>query len=144
MLLPWSPLAKGRLTGKYTRADLEQTNATETRRSIAAGSGVLSDRGLTITEVVPRGRGRDRPRRGPGRSRLDVTQPSVTAPIIGARTLSQLENNLGALEAIFTNEERASRLQEASAIDLGFPHELLNRPRTRGHILDGTRLENHT
>ena len=45
--------------------------------------------------------------------------------------------------SLFTDEQRV-RLEEASAINLGFPHELLKRPRTRRHVFDGTRLENHT
>ena len=72
-----------------------------------------------------------------------LLNPAGTAPIIGARTVAQLEDNLGALEVTITDEQRA-RLEEASAIDPGFPHELLTRPRTRRHVFDGTHLENHT
>ena len=48
----------------------------------------------------------------------------MTAPIIGARTPEQLGDNLGALEVDFTAAQLA-RLDEVSAIDLGFPHDLL-------------------
>jgi hypothetical protein len=41
------------LIGKYTRSDLDQRD-TPTRRSIAKGSGVLSERGLTIADAVRR------------------------------------------------------------------------------------------
>jgi aryl-alcohol dehydrogenase-like predicted oxidoreductase len=142
-VLPWSPLAKGVLTGKYTCADLDQTDGTETRRSIAAASGLLSERGLTIAEAVREVAGET------GRTAAQVAlawallNPAVTAPIVGARSVSQLEDNLTALEVNFTDDQRA-RLEEVSAIDLGFPHELLNRPRTRSHVFDGTRLESHT
>jgi hypothetical protein len=37
----------------------------------------------------------------------------------------------------FTGEQRAT-LEQASAAGLGFPHELLNHPRTRRHVFDGT------
>jgi aryl-alcohol dehydrogenase-like predicted oxidoreductase len=63
----------------------------------------------------------------------------VTAPIIGTRTLTQLEDNLGALETELT-PEHLHRLDQASAIDLGFPHDLLNQPRIRGHAFGDTRL----
>lgn len=53
----------------------------------------------------------------------------MTAPIIGARTPAQLEDNLGALEVEFTGSHLA-RLDKASAIDLGFPHETLSRAAT--------------
>ena len=36
-----------------------------------------------------------------------AAQPGVTAPIIGPRTMEQLEDNLGALEVTFTDEELA-------------------------------------
>ena len=142
-VLPWSPLAKGVLTGKYTRADIDHTDGTETRKNLAAAAGSLSERGLTIAEAV-----RDvaaEMGRTPSQVALAWTllNPAVTAPIIGARTLSQLEDNLGALDVTFTDDQRAT-LGNASAVDLGFPHELLNRPRTHRHVFDGTRLENHT
>jgi hypothetical protein len=61
----------------------------------------------------------------------------VTAPIIGARTLAQLEDNLGALEVEFTAAQLA-RLDEVSAIGRGIPHELLagdfGRALTRGDL----------
>ena len=59
-----------------------------------------------------------------------LTNPAVTAPIMGARTLAQLEDNLGALDVTLTADQRA-RLEEASDIELGFPHEFLMRPLTR-------------
>jgi aryl-alcohol dehydrogenase-like predicted oxidoreductase len=142
-VLPWAPLAKGVLTGKYTRADLDHTDSKQTRKNLAAAAGVLSQRGLAIAEVV-----RDVAAeigRTPAQVALAWTllNPAVTAPIIGARTLSQFEDNLGALDVTFTQNQRAT-LEKASAIDLGFPHELLNRPRTRGHVFNGTHLEHHT
>ena len=142
-VLPWAPLAKGVLTGKYTRTDIDQLDSTQTRKNLAAAAGVLSDRGLAIVDEV-----RDvaiEIGRTPAQVALAWTllNPAVTAPIIGARTLVQLEDNLGALEVTFTDDHRAT-LDKASAVELGFPHELLNRPRTRGHVFHGTRLENHT
>lgn len=55
-VIPWSPLASGVLTGKYTRADLEigsgAASAAGTRKNIAAGNGSLTERGLAIADVV--------------------------------------------------------------------------------------------
>jgi aryl-alcohol dehydrogenase-like predicted oxidoreductase len=45
---------------------------------------------------------------------------------VGARTLAQLDDNLGAFEVELEPKQRA-RLEEASAIDLGFPYEALRR-----------------
>lgn len=60
----------------------------------------------------------------------------MTPPIIGARTLAQLENNLGALE-VSLDEGQGVRLQAASAIDLGFPHDFLARPMTKAIVSGG-------
>ena len=54
----------------------------------------------------------------------------MTAPIIGARTTAQLEDNLGALRVDLTPSQLA-RLDEVSAIDLANPHDLLASDHTR-------------
>jgi aryl-alcohol dehydrogenase-like predicted oxidoreductase len=55
-----------------------------------------------------------------------LLNPAVTAPITGARSLAQLDDNLGALQVSLDRGQQA-RLGEASAIELGFPHEALRR-----------------
>jgi hypothetical protein len=64
----------------------------------------------------------------------------VTAPIIGARTLAQFEDDLGALDVRFADSQLNS-LEKASAIELGFPHEFLARPMARGVLLGGVKIE---
>jgi aryl-alcohol dehydrogenase-like predicted oxidoreductase len=136
-VIPWSPLASGVLTGKYTRADLDigngSANASGTRKNIAAGNGSLTERGLAIADVVKSVAAET----GHSPSQVAIAwtllNPAVTAPIVGARTLAHLEDNLGALEVVLTDAQRA-RLEEASAIDLGFPHEFLDRPLTRSVV----------
>lgn len=54
----------------------------------------------------------------------------MTSSLIGARTLVQLEDNLGALEVDFTASQLV-RLDEAGAIELGFPHAMLAGDRMR-------------
>jgi len=60
----------------------------------------------------------------------------VTAPILGVRTPAQLDDNLGALDVAFDDAQLAA-LDEASSIDLGFPHEFLARPMTRAVMFGG-------
>ena len=55
-----------------------------------------------------------------------LLNPAVTAPIVGARSLTQLEDNLGALDVQLAPAQQA-RLDEVSAIELGFPHDALHR-----------------
>lgn len=139
-VIPWSPLASGVLTGKYSRADLGAgpagSAADGSRRDVAAGNGSLTERGLAIADVVQEVAGELG--RSPAQVALAWTllNPAVTAPIIGARTLAQLEDNLGALEVKLDDGQRA-RLQAASAIDLGFPHDFLARPMTKAIVSGG-------
>ncbi|MFJ6081132.1 aldo/keto reductase [Streptomyces sp. NPDC092369] len=137
---PYSPLAGGVLTGKYSRADLTATTAApgeSTRKSFNAGLGMVTERNLAIADVVTEVA--TELGRTPAQVGLAwaLRQPGVTAPIIGARTVEQLEGNLGALEVEFTAAQSA-RLDEASAIELGYPHDLLAsahiRKVTRGDL----------
>ncbi len=124
-VVPWSPLAGGVLTGKYSRADLAPESG-YTRKAVAAGNGFLTARGLEIAEVVKETA--SKLGTSPGRVALGWTllNPAVVAPIVGARTLAQLEDNLGVFDVTLDSEQRA-RLGEASGVDLGFPHESLRR-----------------
>ena len=124
----WSPLASGVLTGKYSRSDLAPgpEGAASSRKEVAAGNGFLTPRGLDIAETV-----KDIAAElgtTPSRVALAWTlfSPSVTAPIVGARSLAQLEDNLGALDTRLDPAQQA-RLDEVSAIELGFPHSALRR-----------------
>jgi aryl-alcohol dehydrogenase-like predicted oxidoreductase len=131
-VVPWSPLAGGVLTGKYRRSDLESGpgggSGQPSRKDVAAGNGFLTGRGLDIAEVV-----KDIAAEAgttPSRVALAWTllNPAVVASLVGARTPAQLDDNLGALRLELDSGQRA-RLDEASAVDLGFPHETLRRLR---------------
>jgi aryl-alcohol dehydrogenase-like predicted oxidoreductase len=146
-VIPWSPLGSGVLTGKYSRADLDAGSGTAgaagTRKNVAAANGSLTERGLAIAGVVKEVAGELG--RSPAQVALAWTllHPAVTAPIIGARTLAQLEDNLGALEVELGPDQRA-RLDEASRVELGFPHDFLNRPMTREVTFGGIQVEPRT
>jgi aryl-alcohol dehydrogenase-like predicted oxidoreductase len=68
-----------------------------------------------------------------------LLNPAVTAPIIGARTAAQLEDNLGALDVVLSDDQKA-RLEAASAVEPGFPHEFLARPLTRAVMFGDIRI----
>ncbi|MEU9621545.1 MULTISPECIES: aldo/keto reductase [unclassified Streptomyces] len=132
-VIPWSPLAGGVLTGKYSRDDMTATDVAfddGTRRSVTIANGALTERNLAIVDVVKEVA--TELGRTPAQVGLAWTlqNPGVTAPITGARTPAQLEDNLGALEVDFTASQLA-RLDEAGAIGLGFPHDMLARDTTR-------------
>ncbi len=55
-----------------------------------------------------------------------MQKPGVTAPIFGARTPKQLEDNLGSVGWSLTDEEMA-KLDEASAMPLPSPYNFIAR-----------------
>jgi aryl-alcohol dehydrogenase-like predicted oxidoreductase len=110
----WSPLASGILTGKYNRG----------QGSGRQGLASTSERNLTIAaEVVKIAEAR---RCSPSQVALSWLrqQPGVVIPILGARTVAQLEENLQCVQITLTEEEM-SRLDVVSQIDLGYPHTYL-------------------
>ena len=146
-VVPWSPLASGVLANKYTARDLEAgrgvASAAGTRKNVAAAQGSLHARGLAIAGVV-----------GDVAAELSVTpaqvalawvlrQPGVTSPIIGARTIAQLDDNLGAL-AVELAPAQLARLADASAFELGYPHQMIARDMTRTVMFGGTKIEGIT
>jgi aryl-alcohol dehydrogenase-like predicted oxidoreductase len=142
-VIPWSPLGSGVLTGKYSRADLaaesQPAEPRGTRKDVALAAGSLTERTLGIAEVVTKVAAELGVT--PARAAIAWTlrNPAVTAPILGARTLAQLEDNLGALDVVFDDSQLAA-LEEASAIELGFPHEMIARPMTRTVMLGGVTI----
>ncbi|GAB2889459.1 aldo/keto reductase [Streptomyces deserti] len=117
-LLPWSPLAGGFLTGKYQRGT---TPAPDTRAGSddelyqwVSAEYAASDRNWhTIDTVV-------RIARKTGNTPSQVAlawaadQPAVAAPIVGARTLAHLTENLGAAE-LHLDAETTEALNTVSA-----------------------------
>ena len=124
-VLPWSPLAGGVLSGKYQASDLQaDRSAMNSRKAINVATGRLSERTLGIAEVVGAVAGEIGCTPAQVALAWTLLNPAVTSPILGTRTLAQLQDNLRALEIVFSGEQ-AARLDAASRIDLGFPHEFL-------------------
>jgi len=127
-VIAWSPLAGGWLTGKYHRGappppdsrvgradrwdDLPEQRENElTWRTIDVLREIAQERGKTPAQVA---------------LNWVLRKPGVTAPIFGARTPEQLEQNLGSTGWELTPEEVA-RLDEASAIPLPSPYNFIAR-----------------
>src|SRR5262249_13861727 len=64
--------------------------------------------------------------------------PVPVIPILGARKVSQLQDNLASLDVNLSAEQMKS-LDEASSIELGFPYYLYNKQLTRGLAYGGMR-----
>lgn len=126
----WSPLGGGVLTGKYRKGETgrqtgmggrlfhpedtpQKTAIIDTLEAIAKENGANSGQ-VAIAWVAARG----------------------AIPIIGPRTREQLDDNLGAVN-VKVSGDQMRRLDEASAISLGFPHDMVRQPGIRQRLTGG-------
>jgi aryl-alcohol dehydrogenase-like predicted oxidoreductase len=102
-VLPWSPLGRGVLTGKYRTGTPSDSRAASSHFSHFVET-YLTDRAARIVEAVARAAD------GLGWSCAEVAlawvrdRPGVTAPIVGARTAAQLRGLLGVEELTLPDE----------------------------------------
>ncbi len=128
-LMAWSPLANGLLTGKYNRdvagearmADASPSRNRPTDRGLAIASAVLA----LAAEI------------GCTPSQLALAwlrhQAGSIIPILGARRVEQLEDNLGCL-SVHLADGALRRLDDVSHIELGFPHDFLRAGFTKAML----------
>ena len=132
----WSPLGGGLLTGKYNKKAGE-TAESEANRFDNLDGQKISDRDLQIAaEVVKIAEEIGCP---PSQVALRwlYQQPGEIIPIIGSRKVKQVEENMACLEFELTSEQM-QRLDEVSAIELGFPHDFLNVPMVQDFAFGGS------
>jgi aryl-alcohol dehydrogenase-like predicted oxidoreductase len=124
--LPWGILEGGELTGKYNLPSDEPKRSKDTNERIKTMAAVLMDlakeTGHTPSQIA---------------INWVRQRPYQMIPILGARSEKQLQDNLGALEFELT-QEQIDCLNEASPIDLGFPHSFLGSDHVRGLIFGKT------
>ena len=112
-VLPWSPLGRGVLTGKYRTGTPSDSRAATSHFSGFVGP-YLDERGAGIVEAVARAA------EGLGWSALEVAltwvrdRTGVTAPIVGARTAAQLRGALG-VEELSLPPEITAALDDVSS-----------------------------
>jgi aryl-alcohol dehydrogenase-like predicted oxidoreductase len=132
----WSPLAGGVLTGKYA----EGQAAPDARMNSEMMKAFSRDNERTrpvvaLVKAVSR---------EVGRSSAQVAlawlrqRPIPIIPIIGARRLEQFRDNLACLN-LTLNEAQLGRLDAASRVELGFPHDLYALDRVKGMVYGGMR-----
>ena len=120
-VIPWSPLGGGMLTGKIRR---EGGAPAGSRAAVdpANRARFWSERNLTIADTVI-GVAK---RIGKTASQVALAwaaqQPGVTSPIFGARTLEQLEDNLGAADLVL-DADALRALHQVSALELVYPYD---------------------
>lgn len=117
----WSPLGGGLLTGKYRQSDEGRLSDLKflVHTESTAQTTAIVDAVLDIAEEIGRPAAQVATAWVNERSTRLATP---TIPIIGPRSLAQLEDYLAALDVELTNEHY-DRLTQLSAIPLGIPHE---------------------
>ena len=125
-LIPWAPLAQGLLTGKYERSGpppgtriaeaddaavetWERRNDERNWRIVEAVVAVGAEAGRTPSQVA---------------INWLLTRPGVAAPIVGARRVAQLEDNLGAV-GWRLSPEQVTRLDAVSAPPPVHPYDFI-------------------
>jgi aryl-alcohol dehydrogenase-like predicted oxidoreductase len=140
-VIPWGPLGAGFLTGKYTRgaappqgsriadADESLEESRERRaiernfRVVDAAAAIARERGATIAQVA---------------LAWLIGTEGVTAPIVGPRTMEQLEDVLGADALELTSDER-ERLQAPAPPPQLYPQRMLLEQCAIGDVPSVTR-----
>lgn len=118
---PWSPLRGGVLSGKFRR----DARPKEGETRVAENSPHLNERTYALVDELITIAGETGSTPAQVALHWVQTQPGVTSTIIGAKRLSQLQDNLGALDIRLSPEQRA-RLAEKSAYPRHFPHNFLD------------------
>lgn len=137
-VIPWGPLAGGWLTGKHTReSGAASGSRVETARPTMSEhwSKRAGERTWAVVDAVRE----IAAARGVSAGQVALNwlraQPDVTAPILGARTPEQLDDNLACL-AWRPSDDELRRLDEVSAPERPYPYEFLDRSA-------GDRLRSH-
>lgn len=128
-IIPWSPLRGGWLTGKYRRDMAQPPAGTRIEKAEREGwseswSAYNTERTWNVIDALVE-IGAEL-----GKSVAQVAlnwvlnRPGITAPIIGARTMAQLDDNLGAVGWALDDAQMA-RLTAISDTELPYPHGVI-------------------
>jgi aryl-alcohol dehydrogenase-like predicted oxidoreductase len=129
-VVAWSPLGGGMLTGKYRKGEkgraegfggrvFQPENSPQRTAILDTLIRVAEEVGVTPAEIA-----------------IAWVAAKGSLPIIGPRTLAQLENNLAAAKVTLAPEQ-IMRLDQVSAIPTVFPYTVLRDPETRQGFTGG-------
>jgi aryl-alcohol dehydrogenase-like predicted oxidoreductase len=138
-LLVWSPLAGGFLSGKFTRTGVADNNA---RRAKFSFPPVSVEKAYDIVDVMQAVAARRNGTVAQVALAWLLNQPSVTSVIIGAKTVSQLQDNLGAVDLKLEDED-LKQLDEVSRLAPEYPGWMFNAQgsdRRPGQVRDWSRF----
>ena len=139
-VMPWSPLANGILSGKYASGAKQADEPDGGRRTVLEQAGRVNPRAVAIADAVASVAKRLEVSSAQVALAWTLCHPAVVAPLAGARTLAQLQDNLAALD-VALDETSMAELETASAIEPGFPHAFLGYEFVRAGLAAGTEIE---
>jgi aryl-alcohol dehydrogenase-like predicted oxidoreductase len=120
----WAPVGGGVLTGKYTRGT---SGRPDDSRRADANQGRLTERNLGIALEVDRVADEIGTTSGQVSTAWVRQRGARMIPIVGVRTVEQLEDLMGCLD-VELSAEQLGRLDQASRIEYGFPNDFLRQP----------------
>jgi aryl-alcohol dehydrogenase-like predicted oxidoreductase len=142
-VMPWSPLGGGLLSGKYATGAVAPADPTGGRREVLTAVGRVTPAAMAVADAVQAVAGALGVTSAQVALAWTLANQTVTAPLIGARTQRQLDDNIGAL-TVTLNAAHMAQLNDASRIELGFPHDFLTYDFIQHGLTGGTRLERRT
>lgn len=127
---PWAPLGAGLLTGKFKGGERPSGTRLERSPNITERNQAIADELVNVAA---------RAGRSPAQVALSWlrSRPGVIIPIIGARTVDQIKDNLGCLD-LTLDTEALEKLDNISKIELGFPHDFLESEIPKDLLYAGT------
>ncbi len=136
-VIAWAPIAGGALSGKYIQ---EKTAAGR----LTPDSPRLNEKNTAIAQAVVEIAAKINC--SPVHVALNWlrARPQVVIPIIGARTTAQITDSLNCLHQLLPTEE-IQRLDQISAIEMGFPHDFLSKKDVQELVYGGcfSLIDNH-
>lgn len=118
-IVPWGVVAEGFLTGKHTKEAAATTKRKVGGHFTDPKNWKILDEVLAIAAEC---------KRTPAQVALNWTmqKPGITSPLLGVRTLEQLDDNLGALEFALSKEQMARLDKVSSPASWPFPNSVFN------------------
>jgi len=117
-VVPWGVFGFGKLTGKYMQEDTLPPPS-KRREGIQ-----LTDQEISFMEVIIKIA--KQVHKTPAQVVLNwvMLQNGISSPVIGCRSIEQLEENISALQ-FELSQEQIDRIKEASKFSVGFPHNFI-------------------
>lgn len=122
-IMPWSPLAGGFLSGKFTRSSKTSGN---NRRDSFDFPPINKEKAYDIIEVMEKIASHHNVSVATVALAWVINQPGITSTIIGAKTLGQLTDNIKAVSLELAPGE-LKQLNDASTLSPEYPGWMVNR-----------------